>query len=117
MRKRGGRWGPLHLVGRRTGAVVVCVLLAACGKPPASAPPPPKVTVVQPVEREGTEWDEYTARLEGVGSVEVRPRVSGYLQSIHFQDGAMVKTGDLLFQIDPRPYEALLRHAEAAVSL
>ena len=68
-------------------AAVVCVLLAACGKPPASAPPPPKVTVVQPVEREVTEWDEYTARFEAVDSVEVRPRVSGYLQSIHFQDG------------------------------
>jgi RND family efflux transporter MFP subunit len=117
MRKRSERLGPLHLVGRRTWAVVVCVLLAACGKPPASAPPPPKVTVVQPVEREVTEWDEYTARLEAVASVEVRPRVSGYLQSIHFQDGAMVKTGDLLFQIDPRPYEALLRHAEADVAL
>ena len=69
--------------------------------------------VVQPAAREITEWDEYTARLDAVDSVEVRPRVSGYLQSVHFQDGALVHKGDLLFQIDPRPYEATLRRAEA----
>ena len=91
---------------------------AACGKPSApAAPPPPKVDVVQPVAREITDWDEYTARLEAVESVEVRPRVSGYLQSIQFRDGAMVKKGDLLFVIDPRPYEASLRNAEADLIL
>jgi RND family efflux transporter MFP subunit len=75
------------------------------------------VKVVQPVAREITEWDEYTARLDAVDSVEVRPRVSGYLQSIHFQDGTIVKKGDLLFLIDPRPYEAALRRAEADLEL
>jgi len=75
------------------------------------------VRVVQPVAREITEWDEFTARLDAVDSVEVRPRVSGYLQSIHFQDGALVHKGDLLFLIDPRPYEAALRHAEADLEL
>jgi RND family efflux transporter MFP subunit len=62
------------------------------------------------------EWDEYTARLEAIESVEIRPRVSGYLQAIRFEDGAMVNKGDLLFVIDPRPYEAALRHAEADFS-
>jgi RND family efflux transporter MFP subunit len=75
------------------------------------------VKVVQPVAREITEWDEYTARLDAIDSVEVRPRVSGYLQSVHFQDGAIVQKGDCLFRIDPRPYEAALRRAEADVEL
>ena len=61
---------------------------------------------VQPVLKEVTEWDDFTGRLEPIKSVEVRARVSGYLDSIHFKDGQVVKTGDLLFVIDPRPYEA-----------
>jgi RND family efflux transporter MFP subunit len=75
------------------------------------------VKVVQPVAREIIEWDEYTARLDAVDSVEVRPRVSGYLQSIHFQDGGLVKKGDLLFLIDPRPYVAAMHRAEAELEL
>src|SRR5262249_16028295 len=97
------RWAPLAAV----------LVLSACGAGPAPAPPPPKVKVVQPVAREVTEWDEFTARLDAVDSVEVPPRVSGYLQSIASRDGAIVKKGDLLFLIDPRPYEATLRHATA----
>src|SRR6058998_2408897 len=102
-RVRRARWAPL----------AAALVLSACGPRPAPAPPAPKVKVVQPVAREITEWDEYTARLDAIDSVEVRPRVSGYLQSIHFQDGAIVHKGDLLFLIDPRPYEAALRRAEA----
>ena len=101
----------------RWALLAAVLVLSSCGGRPAPAPPPPKVKVVQPVAREITEWDEYTARLDAVDSVEVRPRVSGYLQSIHFQDGAIVKKGDLLFLIDPRPYEAALRRAEADVEL
>src|SRR5882724_4105634 len=97
--------------------VAAALVLSACGPRPAPAPPPPKVKVVQAVAREITEWDEYTARLDAVDSVEVRPRVSGYLQSILFQDGGLVKKGDLLFLIDPRPYEAALHRAEADVEL
>jgi RND family efflux transporter MFP subunit len=100
-----------------TAVVAVGLLLGSCGARPAPGPPPPKVRVVQPLAREITEWDEYTARLDAVDSVEVRPRVSGYLQSIHFEDGGLVKKGDLLFLIDPRPYEAALRRAEADVEL
>src|SRR5437870_8539731 len=106
-RVRRARWAPL----------AAALVLSACGPRPAPAPPPPKVKVVQAVAREITEWDEYTARLDAIDSVEVRPRVSGYLQSIHFQDGTIVHKGDLLFLIDPRPYEAALRRAEADVEL
>ncbi|TMA79523.1 MAG: efflux RND transporter periplasmic adaptor subunit, partial [Deltaproteobacteria bacterium] len=101
----------------RWASLAAALLLASCGARPAPAPPPPKVKVVQPVAREITEWDEFTARLDAVDSVEVRPRVSGYLQSIHFQDGAIVQKGDLLFLIDPRPYEAALHRTEADVEL
>src|ERR1043166_9449763 len=98
-------------------ALAAALVLSSCAGRPAPAPPPPKVKVVAPVAREITEWDEYTARLDAVDSVEVRPRVSGYLQSIHFQDGAIVKKGDLLFLIDPRPYEAALPRTEAELEL
>src|SRR2546428_1480589 len=95
------------------GALLAAVLvLSSCGPRPAPAPPPPKVKVVQPLAREITEWDEFTARLDAVDSVEVRPRVGGYLQSINFQDGALVKKGDRLFSIDNRHYAAALRRAE-----
>jgi membrane fusion protein, multidrug efflux system len=105
---RHGRLGHASLV-----LAPLLALLAACSDDASHAPPPPKVDVLQPVAREVLDWDEYTARLEAVESVEVRPRVSGYLQAINFEDGVMVKKGDCLFEIDPRPYEATLRHAEA----
>lgn len=106
----------------RTGSGPVVVLLlalasTACERPQGSAPPPAKVRVAQPLERAIVEWDEYTARLDAIDSVEVRPRVSGYLQATHFEDGSLVKKGDLLFSIDPRPYEATLQSAEAALEL
>src|SRR5690349_13969901 len=101
----------------RWASVAVALVVCACGSRPPPAPPPPKVKVVHPLARNVTEWDEYTARLDAVDSVEVRPRVSGYLQSVHFQDGALVHKGDLLFLIDPRPYEAALRRAEADLAL
>ena len=70
-------------------------------------PPPPSVSVSEPVRKMVTEWDEFTGRFQAVDHVSIRPRVSGYLQSAHFQEGSMVKKGDLLFVIDPRPYEAV----------
>lgn len=94
------------------------LLSSGCNRQEApSAPPPPKVTVSQPVVRELIEWDEYTGRLEAVESVEIRARVSGYLQSVHFKEGAIVKKGELLFVIDPRPYHAEFDRAEAALKL
>src|SRR6059036_3661739 len=64
------------------------------------------VNVVTVVEKEVNEWDEFTGRLDPVESVEIRPRVSGYITEIHFEAGAIVKKGDLLYVIDPRPYQA-----------
>src|SRR5437868_850104 len=77
------------------------------------APPAPMVTVAQSVVRQVVEWDEYTGRLEGSEMVDVRPRVGGYIQSILFQDGGLVKDGDPLFIIDPRPFQADLDKASA----
>src|SRR5437899_7423006 len=91
----------------------LCLVATACHKP---SPPParlPPVTANQPAQREVVEWDEFPGRLDAVAMVEVRARVSGYLQSVEFKDGAEVKKGDLLFVIDPRPYQAELDHAEA----
>jgi len=82
--------------------------LAACTRTAAqqAAPPPPDVTVAQVIDRPVTEWDEFTGRLEAVDTVSVRPRVSGYTSSLHFTEGALVRRGQLLFQIDPRPFQA-----------
>src|SRR6266853_944819 len=89
------------------------VALASCGKPSAPPPPPPVVSIVQPVSREIIEWDEYIGRLEAPETVEIRARVSGYLDKVHFKEGKEVKKGDLLFTIDPRPYQAEYDHADA----
>jgi RND family efflux transporter MFP subunit len=74
---------------------------------------PPELTVSQPVTRKVIEWDEYTGRFAAVESVEVRARISGYLTEVKFTDGADVKAGDLLFTIDPRPFERALDQAKA----
>src|SRR5258705_7580293 len=76
-------------------------------------PQPPTVSVVQPVAREVVEWDEYIGRLESPETVDLRARVSGYLDKVHFKEGKEVKKGDVLFTIDPRPYQAEYDRAEA----
>lgn len=91
-------------------------MVSGCNRQQAPAPPP-KVTVSQPVVRELIEWDKYTGRLEAIETVDVRARVNGYLESIHFKDGQLVKKGDLLFVIDPRPYKAELDNAQAELKL
>ena len=78
-----------------------------------AAPPPPGVTVSKPLRREIVEWDEYTGRFDAVEIVEVRARVSGHLNEVRFKDGQAVKQGDLLFVIDPRPFERALEQAQA----
>jgi RND family efflux transporter MFP subunit len=77
---------------------------------------PPAVTVSQPIQRELVEWDEFTGQFAAKEYVEIRARVSGYLTEIHFEDGQIVKQGDLLFVIDPRPYEATLAAARAQLA-
>jgi membrane fusion protein, multidrug efflux system len=97
-------------------ATGLATLLAACdGKSIGStaAPPAPSVTVSQPLQKSITEWDEYTGRFVAVETVEVRARVSGFIESIHFKDGQIVKQGDLLFVIDPRPYRIAVEQAKA----
>jgi multidrug efflux pump subunit AcrA (membrane-fusion protein) len=92
------------------------LLLAACddkGAGQATAPPPPPVTVAKPVVKNIVEGDEITGRFDAVASVDVRARVGGYLESVKFTDGSIVKEGDLLFVIDRRPYQAALAQAEA----
>lgn len=79
------------------------------------APPATSVSVAQPIEAEVSDTTEYTGRAEAVESVELRPRVSGYLQRVAFREGDIVKRGDLLFVIDPRPYEAALARAKGAL--
>jgi RND family efflux transporter MFP subunit len=103
MKRKRGRQG---LCRDLFVVVVTLTLFSGCKPKQQVAPPPPEVSTVQPVVKEVTEWDDFTGRLEPIKSVEVRARVSGWLDSIHFKDGQVVKTGDLLFVIDPRPYEA-----------
>jgi RND family efflux transporter MFP subunit len=89
-------------------------LLSGCGQgPQAPAFAPPAVTVANPVKRTVTDQDEYVGRFVAVDSVEIRARVSGYLDRIHFTDGQMVKQGDLLFTIDKRPFQTALDQAVA----
>ena len=94
---------------------MVTAALGCNRKPPAATPPPPEVDIATPVVREVTEWDEFTGRLAAVDTVEIRPRVSGYLESVHFKEGQIIKKGDLLFVIDPRPFQNLVTAAKADV--
>jgi RND family efflux transporter MFP subunit len=86
---------------------ILAILLTGCGaKAAPQAPPPPSVTVAPVEQKELVEWDEFTGRTEAVESVEIRPRVSGYIQEVRFQSGQLVKKGDVLFVIDPRWHQA-----------
>jgi RND family efflux transporter MFP subunit len=97
--------------------VLLLVGVAGCGQaPPApEAPPPPEVEVSRPLVREVTDYEEFTGRTDAIDSVVVQARVSGYLDKINFQDGAEVKQGEVLYQIDPRPYKAQLDQDKAAL--
>ncbi len=93
--------------------LVLWVAVAGCGDPPPPPPPAPPVTVASVPEREITEWDGFTGRLEAVNTVEIRPRVEGYIRRVAFNEGNGVRKGQLLFEIDPRPYQAELARVEA----
>ncbi len=94
---------------------LAAVVISACGQAPETARPAsaPTVSVAQVLEQPITEWDEFTGRLEAPETVEVRPRVSGQIDRVAFTEGAQVTKGDLLFQIDPRPFQAQVRQLEA----
>jgi multidrug efflux system membrane fusion protein len=94
-------------------APALALALAACGRGDPPPPPPPQVTVAAVLEREINEWDEFTGRMQAVETVEIRPRVSGQVQRVAFEEGKEVKKGDVLFVIDPRPYRAELARAAA----
>jgi multidrug efflux system membrane fusion protein len=102
----------------RLAPILVLLLLSGCGdkpsQPAATAPPP--VTVAQPVKRTVTDWDEFTGRFEPMEEVQVRARVGGFVTSVEFRDGAIVRTGDLLYVIDSRPFEAVALQAEGQLS-
>jgi RND family efflux transporter MFP subunit len=87
----------------------------ACRSDPPPPPPPPAVTVAVVPERDVKEWDEFTGRLQAVDAVEIRPRVSGYIKRVAFAEGKEVHKGDVLFEIDARPYQADLESAEAGL--
>lgn len=89
-------------------------LVASCGEPKQQGgPPPPAVTVATPAKRTVFDYDEYVGRFAAINAVEVRARVSGYLDKLHFKDGQLVKQGDLLFTIDKRPFQNTLDQARA----
>jgi RND family efflux transporter MFP subunit len=92
--------------------------LTGCARAPSDLPSaaPPPVAVSYPVEREITDYADFTARTAAVDSVELRARVSGYLDQVNFKEGALVKKGDVLFEIDPRTYEAEVKAAEGTVA-
>ena len=93
------------------------LLLSQCSESgrPAGAPPPPQVTVAKPAQQIIVDHDEYVGRFVAVDAVEVRARVSGYLEGVHFRDGQLVKAGDLLFTIDKRPFQNTLDQARATL--
>ncbi|MGY4340966.1 efflux RND transporter periplasmic adaptor subunit [Bradyrhizobium sp. LM2.9] len=99
--------------------LLFALALAGCdekAQSQAAAPPPPSVTVTQPVKRTVTDWDEFTGRFEAIEEVQVRARVGGFINSVEFKDGAIVHAGDLLYTVDPRPFEAVALQAEGQLA-
>src|SRR5260370_13442178 len=95
-----------------------CLGLTGCARAPSEAPAaaPIPVTVSYPIERYVTDYADFTARIAAVDSVEVRAHVWGYLEKVNFKEGALVQKGDVLFELDPRPYQAMLNQAKANVT-
>jgi RND family efflux transporter MFP subunit len=97
--------------------MLFALALAGCDeKAQSQAVAPPPVTVAQPVKRTVTDWDEFTGRFEAIEEVQVRARVGGFVNSVEFKDGAIVHAGDLLYIIDPRPFEAVVLQAEGQLA-
>jgi multidrug efflux pump subunit AcrA (membrane-fusion protein) len=92
--------------------------LTGCARAPSEAPPEAAVPVMvsYPLERYVTDYADFTARIAAVDSVEVRAHVWGYLEKVNFKEGSLVQKGDVLFELDPRPYQAMLNQAKAKVA-
>ena len=95
----------LYLSPVLAGAILMALHGRSEAKLPAPEAAPPEVTVAEVIHRPLREWQEFSGRLQAVDTVEVRPRVSGFVNKVTFTDGARVRKGDLLFQIDPRPFQ------------
>ncbi|MEP1703560.1 MAG: efflux RND transporter periplasmic adaptor subunit, partial [Marinobacter sp.] len=112
---------PFRGSGRLLGlAVAITVLLTGCeaqSDEAASMPPPPEVDVAEVVVEPVTLWESFTGRVASPETVDLRPRVSGYIDKVAFEEGELVQAGELLFQIDPRPYEAQKQAASAELAL
>ena len=109
------RFNPIRSVLAVAAGLAVAALTASCGESDqkqGGAPPPPVVTVAKPAKRTIIDYDEYVGRFVAVDSVEIRARLSGYLEAVHFTDGQEVKKGDLLFTIDKRPFQNSLDQAQ-----
>src|SRR5882757_7678514 len=115
---RAGNFKPRSFCDLRPLIVLLASTLSGCGdKPqPQAAAAPPSVTVAQPVKRTVTDWDEFTGRFEAVEEVQVRARVGGFVTSVEFRDGAIVRAGDLLYVIDSRPFEAVAEQASGQLA-
>ncbi len=111
------KYGSALRIGSALG-LCICLGLAGCAQAPSEGPAaaPLPVTVSYPVERYVTDYADFTARIAAVDSVEVRAHVWGYLEKVNFKEGALVKKGDVLFELDPRPYRAALDQAKAKVA-
>lgn len=111
------RANPRPTTARLGFALALTTLVASCGQqqPQGGGPPPPLVTVTSPTKRTVTDFDEYVGRFVAVDAVEVRARVSGYLDGVHFKDGQIVKQGDLLFSIDKRGLRNVLDQMRATL--
>lgn len=106
------------LTPRRLAAAAAMLVLAACGKPSAPpAMPAPQVSVATPLRQSVVDWDDFTGRFEAPETVEVRARAGGFLQAAHFREGQVVRKGQLLFTLDPRPAQAALAAARAQAGL
>jgi multidrug efflux system membrane fusion protein len=106
---------PLRIL--RPLIVLLAVALSACSeKPPQQAAGAPPVTVAQPTKRTVTDWDEFTGRFEAIEEVQVKARVGGFVTNVEFKDGDMVHAGDLLYIIDPRPFEAVSTQADGQLA-
>ncbi len=114
----GGRTRAVALGQRLSGVALLATLLVGCDNSVAqnAPPPPPAVSAANVVVKSISQWDGFNGRIEAVESVQLRPRVSGYIDKVNYTDGQEVKKGEVLFTIDDRTYRAALEQAQAELA-